>query len=62
MQNNVKLLNEMLDSYKLGNSSKDDADLIKELHQSCERLKANIEKVISEPSQTEEILSKDLRF
>lgn len=47
----------MLDSYTPGMSSKDEIDLIKELHQSCERLKTNIEKVISETHQTEEILS-----
>lgn len=60
VQNNVKLLNEMLDSYKIETSSKDELDLINELHQSCERLKGSIEKVISEPNQTEEILGKSL--
>lgn len=47
----------MLDSYKPGISSQDELDLIKELHQSCDRLKVNVQKLISETHIGEEILS-----
>ncbi|XP_044261949.1 ADP-ribosylation factor-binding protein GGA3 [Tribolium madens] len=56
VQNNVRLLNEMLDSYKPGISSADELDLIKELHQSCERLRQNLMKLTAETQQNEEIL------
>lgn len=56
VQNNVRLLNEMLDSYKPGISSADELDLIKELHQSCERLRPNLMKLTAETQQNEEIL------
>lgn len=46
----------MLDSYKPQLSSKDELDLIKELHQSCERLRPNVFKLIAETQQDEEIL------
>lgn len=39
MQNNVRLLNEMLDSYKVGISSSEDLELINELYQNCQRIK-----------------------
>lgn len=39
MQNNVRLLNEMLDSYKAGISSSEDLELINELYQNCQRIK-----------------------
>lgn len=47
----------MLDSYKPGTSSQDELDLIKELHQSCERLKISIFKLAAETPQNEEMLS-----
>jgi ADP-ribosylation factor-binding protein GGA len=56
VQNNVRLLNEMLDSYKPGISSADELDLIRELHQSCERLRPNLMKLATETQQNEEIL------
>ncbi|RZC33430.1 ADP-ribosylation factor-binding protein GGA3, partial [Asbolus verrucosus] len=61
VQNNVRLLNEMLDSYKPGISSADELDLIKELHQSCERLRPNLMKLATETQQNEEILGDVLR-
>lgn len=42
--NNARLLSEMLDCYRPASSSKEDFDLIKELHQSCERLGNQISK------------------
>lgn len=48
----------MLDSYKPGSSSQDELDLIKELHQSCERLKTSIFKLAAETPQNEDMLSK----
>ncbi|KAJ1530830.1 hypothetical protein ONE63_005676 [Megalurothrips usitatus] len=40
--NNARLLSEMLDCYRPASSSKEDLDLIKELHQSCERFSMQI--------------------
>lgn len=40
--NNARLLSEMLDCFRPGSSSKEDLDLIKELHQSCERFSIQI--------------------
>lgn len=48
----------MLDSYKPGISSHDELELIKELHQSCERLRPNVFKLVAETQQNEEMLSK----
>lgn len=62
VHNNIRLLNEMLDSYKPGYSSQDELDLIKELHDSCERLKVNVLKLASDTSHTEEMLSKSFLF
>lgn len=58
VHNNVRLLNEMLDSYRPGHSSADELDLIKELHQSCERLRPNVFRLAAETQQNEEMLSK----
>lgn len=48
----------MLDSYKPGSSSQDELDLIRELHQSCERLKISVFKLAAETPQNEEMLRK----
>lgn len=61
VQNNVRLLNEMLDSYKPSQSSVDELDLIKELHQSCERLRPSLMKLATETQQNEEILGSILQ-
>lgn len=58
IHNSIRLLNEMLDSYRPGYSSQDELDLIKELHQSCERLKVSVFKLAAETPQNEEMLSK----
>ncbi|KAL3267685.1 hypothetical protein HHI36_006819 [Cryptolaemus montrouzieri] len=55
-QNNIRLLNEMLDSYIAESTSKDEMDLIKELYQSCERLRPNLAKLASETPQNEDLL------
>lgn len=49
--NNARLLSEMLDCYRPGASSKEDLDLIKELHQSCERFVSQISKDLK-PEET----------
>lgn len=49
--NNARLLSEMLDCYRPGSSSREDLDLIKELHQSCERLGNQISKDLK-PEET----------
>ncbi|KAF5273890.1 hypothetical protein FQA39_LY01005 [Lamprigera yunnana] len=61
VHNNVRLLNEMLDSYKPGISSIDELQLIKELHQSCERLRPNVFKLASDVQQNEEMLNEVLQ-
>ena len=58
VHNNVRLLSEMLDSYRKGSSSNDELDLINELYQSCERLRPNVLKLAAETQQNEELLSK----
>lgn len=60
LQNNVRLLNEMLDTYKPGVSSSGELDLIKELYQNCERLRPSINKLASESHHAEGVLSKYL--
>ncbi|XP_044754556.1 ADP-ribosylation factor-binding protein GGA3 [Coccinella septempunctata] len=55
-QNNIRLLNEMLDSYIAETTSEDEMDLIKELYQSCERLQPNLAKLATETSQNDDIL------
>ncbi|KAJ8920074.1 hypothetical protein NQ315_011728 [Exocentrus adspersus] len=56
VQNNVRLLNEMLDSYKPGLSSSSELDLIKELYQNCERLRPTINKLALETHHSEGML------
>lgn len=51
----MRLLNEMLDSYKPGSQ---ELDLIKELYQSCERFKPNILKIAHDSHQSEEMLGR----
>lgn len=60
VHNNVRLLNEMLDSYKPGISSEDELQLIKELHQSCERLRPSVFKLATDVQQNEEMLNEVL--
>ena len=49
--NNARLLSEMLDCYRPVSSSKEDLDLIKELHQSCERFSIQISRDLK-PEET----------
>ncbi|KRT86702.1 hypothetical protein AMK59_2175, partial [Oryctes borbonicus] len=56
VHSNVRLLSEMLDTYVKDGSSHDEMELIKELHQSCERLKPTVLKLASETQQNEDIL------
>lgn len=58
VHSNVRLLSEMLDTYVRDGSSKDELELIKELHQSCERLRPTVLKLASETQQNEDILCK----
>ncbi|KAJ8945145.1 hypothetical protein NQ318_001610, partial [Aromia moschata] len=57
IQNNIRLLNEMLDSYQPDVSSDAELDLIKELHQNCERLRSTINKLALESQHTEGLLA-----
>lgn len=58
VSNNVILLSEMLESYQPNQSSFEELELIKELHQSCERLKPNLVRLASEVQDNEEFLNK----
>jgi ADP-ribosylation factor-binding protein GGA len=58
VHNNVRLLSEMLDQYQLGQTSAEELELIKELHQSCERLRPNVFRLASETQDNESMLSK----
>lgn len=55
-QNNIRLLNEMLDSYTPATTSEDEMELIKELYQSSERFQPNLAKLAAETSQNDDIL------
>lgn len=48
----------MLDTYLKDGSSQDELELIKELYQSCERLRPTVLKLASEVQQNEDILCK----
>lgn len=56
VHNSVRLLNEMLDTYRLSVSSKDELDLIKELRDSCERLRPNVFKLINDAQGNDDVL------
>jgi len=58
MQNNVRLLGDMLDQYHLGQTSAEELELIKELHQSCEWLRSSVFWLTSEAQDNESMLSK----
>jgi hypothetical protein len=61
VHNNVRLLSEMLDQYQLGQTSAEELELIKELHQSCERLRPSVFRLASETQDNESMLS-EYRF
>uniref|UniRef100_T1JGU8 ADP-ribosylation factor-binding protein GGA1 n=1 Tax=Strigamia maritima TaxID=126957 RepID=T1JGU8_STRMM len=54
VKNNVKVLGEMLANYKSSNSRSEDLELMKELYQSCERLRPNLFRLASEMDEKEE--------
>lgn len=57
VHNNVRLLSDMLDQYQLGQTSAEELELIKELHQSCERLRPSVFRLASETQDNESMLS-----
>lgn len=57
VHNNVRLLSDMLDQYQLGQTSAEELELIKELHQSCERLRRNVYRLASDTQDNEVMLS-----
>lgn len=61
-QNNIRLLNEMLDSYTPATTSEDEMELIKELYQSSERFQPNLAKLAAETSQNDDILGTVIIF
>ncbi|VEN48687.1 unnamed protein product [Callosobruchus maculatus] len=56
VQYHVKLLNEMLDNYEPSKSSAGELDLIKELHDNCERLRPTVNKLALETHDSEGML------
>lgn len=56
VHNNVKLLSEMLDSYNQNETSAEDIELMKELHQACERLKPILLRLANETQDNVEML------
>nr|CAH7739522.1 unnamed protein product [Callosobruchus chinensis] len=58
VQYHVKLLNEMLDNYEPSKSSAGELDLIKELHDNCERLRPTVNKLALETHDSEGMLGK----
>ncbi|EZA54037.1 hypothetical protein DMN91_000379 [Ooceraea biroi] len=56
VHNNVKLLSEMLDSYNQTETSAEDLELMKEIHQACERLKPLLLRLASETQGNVEML------
>ncbi|XP_015111581.1 ADP-ribosylation factor-binding protein GGA1 [Diachasma alloeum] len=57
VHNNVKLLSEMLDNYNPAEPNPDDVDLMKELHQTCQRLKPSLLRLAEETQDNDDILS-----
>ncbi|XP_066584207.1 ADP-ribosylation factor-binding protein GGA1 isoform X2 [Prorops nasuta] len=57
VHNNAKLLSEMLDSYDKNEARTEDLELMKELYQSCERLKSIILRLANETQDNEELLA-----
>ncbi|XP_012275349.1 ADP-ribosylation factor-binding protein GGA3 [Orussus abietinus] len=57
VHNNVKLLSEMLDSYEHCQSSTEDLELMKELHQACKHLLPKVLRLANETQDNEEMLS-----
>lgn len=62
VHNNVKLLSEMLDSYNRNETSTEDLELMKELHQACERLKPILLRLASETQGDVEMLGTTLSY
>lgn len=60
VHNNVRLLSDMLDQYQLGQTSAEELELIKELHQSCERLRPSVFRLASETQDNESMLNEVL--
>jgi len=60
VHNNVRLLSDMLDQYQMGQTSAEELELIKELHQSCERLRPSVFRLASETQDNESMLNEVL--
>ncbi|XP_049792647.1 ADP-ribosylation factor-binding protein GGA2 isoform X1 [Schistocerca nitens] len=61
VHSSVRLLSEMLDSYKPGETSEEELELIKELHQSCNNLRTNLFRFATEIHNNEHLLNKVLQ-
>lgn len=56
VHNNAKLLSDMLDTYSRNETNAEDLELMKELHQACERLKPTILRLANETQDNKEML------
>lgn len=61
VNNNVKVLGDMLTNYKPGVSSSEEVELMKELFQSCEQLRPNLFRLASEMGDKEEGIAEILK-
>lgn len=61
VHSSVRLLSEMLDSYKPGETSEEELELIKELNQSCANLRTNLFRFATEIHNNEYLLNKVLQ-
>ncbi|KAG9467537.1 hypothetical protein GDO78_014777 [Eleutherodactylus coqui] len=61
VNNNVKLLNEMLSAFRTGQCSEGGDDLMKELYQSCEKMRPTLFRLASDTEDNDEALAEILQ-
>lgn len=61
VNNNVKLLNDMLSTFRTGQSSEGSEDLMKELYQRCEKMRPTLFRLASDTEDNDEALAEILQ-
>ncbi|XP_075704438.1 ADP-ribosylation factor-binding protein GGA1 isoform X3 [Rhinoderma darwinii] len=61
VNNNVKLLSDMLSAFRTGKSSEGSEDLMKELYQSCEKMRPTLFRLASDTEDNDEALAEILQ-
>ncbi|XP_069822567.1 ADP-ribosylation factor-binding protein GGA1 [Dendropsophus ebraccatus] len=61
VNNNVKLLNDMLSAFRTGQSSEGSEDLMKELYQRCEKMRPTLFRLASDTEDNDEALAEILQ-